>query len=141
MTADDEVKAASERFYAALNRMLNGDAGGMTGIWSEGPTVTTMHPIGGRETGWEQVGKSWEQVAALASDGRVEIADQFIRVMGDAAYELGVERGQFSLGGETLSIEWRVTNIYHRESRRWSIVHHHTDLSPTMIDALGRLQK
>jgi hypothetical protein len=29
MTTEDEVRAASEKFYAALNRMLNGDAGSL----------------------------------------------------------------------------------------------------------------
>ncbi len=55
MTTEDEVHAASEKFYAALNRMLNGDAGSLGDIWSHSSTVTTMHPIGGREVGWNRL--------------------------------------------------------------------------------------
>jgi hypothetical protein len=58
----DEVRKASEQFYAALNRMLNGDAGPMADIWSHSAVVTTMHPIGGREVGWatfEDHGSKW----------------------------------------------------------------------------------
>jgi hypothetical protein len=55
MSAEDEVRKASQQFYAALNRMANGDGGGMADIWSHSATVTTMHPIGGREVGWDAV--------------------------------------------------------------------------------------
>ena len=50
-----EVKRASDLFYAALNRLLKGDSAPMLTVWAHGPDVTTMHPIGGREIGWEQV--------------------------------------------------------------------------------------
>jgi hypothetical protein len=69
MTTEDEVRAASKQFYAALNYMLNGDAGPLADIRSHGPAVTTMHPIGGREVGWDEVRKSWEQVARIAKGG------------------------------------------------------------------------
>src|ERR1700730_13947137 len=45
--------------------MLNGDAGSLGDIWSHSETVTTLHPIGGREVGWDQVRGSWEQVAQV----------------------------------------------------------------------------
>jgi len=41
-TIEDEVRAASARFYSALDRMLNGDAGPLGDIWSHSATVTTM---------------------------------------------------------------------------------------------------
>ena len=87
MSTQGELREASNKFYAALNRMANGDAGLLAGIWSHSATVTTMHPIGGREVGWEQVRASWEQVAQLASGGQVKLDDQVIQVAGDAAYE------------------------------------------------------
>lgn len=140
MTAEEGVRAASGKFYAALDRMLNGDAGPLAEIWSHGATVTTMHPIGGREVGWDQVRNSWEQVAQISTDGQVRLDDQLIQVHGDAAYELGVERGQFSLGGRQVTVNGRVTNIYRRESGEWKIVHHHADTAPEMIDALSSLK-
>src|SRR5215510_1516195 len=118
MTTEDEVRAASHKFYSALNRMLNGDAGPLGDIWSHSATVTTMHPIGGREVGWDQVRGSWEQLAQLATQGQVRLSDQFIQVAGDLAYELGVEHGQFTLGGQPVTGDIRVTNI---SSRIWSL--------------------
>jgi ketosteroid isomerase-like protein len=140
MSAEDEVRDASSKFYAALNRMANGDAGPLAGIWSHSATVTTMHPIGGREVGWDQVRKSWEQVAQLSSGGQVELADQAIRVAGDLAYELGVERGRLTLAGQEVTIDHRVTNIYRREAGAWKIVHHHADVAPAMLDVLNRVK-
>ena len=140
MATQDEVRKASEQFYAALNRMLNGDAGPLADIWSHSAAVTTMHPIGGREVGWDKVGQAWEQVAKVFSGGQVKLTDQLIQVTGDMAYEVGTEQGEAKLGGQQVKIEHRVTNIYRREAGAWKIVHHHTDVSPVMADALSRLQ-
>jgi ketosteroid isomerase-like protein len=141
MTLEDEVRAASEKFYSSLNRMLNGDAGPLGDIWSHSATVTTMHPIGGREAGWDQVRRSWEQLAQLATQGQVKLSDQFIQVAGDMAYELGVEHPQLTLGGQPVTGDIRVTNIYRRESGAWKIVHHHADTAQSMIDVLSGQKK
>jgi ketosteroid isomerase-like protein len=140
MSREDEIRKASAQFYVALNRMLNGDAQPLSDIWSHGPTVTTMHPIGGRQVGWNEVRESWEQVAQGASDGKVELKDQLIRVFGDVAYEAGVESPEFKLGGEKVAGQIRVTNIYRREAGAWKMTHHHTDLAPAMVEVLDRLQ-
>jgi ketosteroid isomerase-like protein len=139
MSAEDDVRAASKQFYAALNRMLNGDAGGIAETWSHSATATTMHPIGGREAGWSSVGPSFEQFAKLAKGGQVELKDQLIQVASDMAYEVGVEKGQVRLGGETVPIDHRVTNVYRGEAGGWKMVHHHADVSPALVDLLRRL--
>jgi hypothetical protein len=61
MAAADDARKASDQFYGALNRMITGDASSMAEIWSQSATVTTMHPIGGREVGWEEVRGAWEK--------------------------------------------------------------------------------
>lgn len=140
MSTEDEVRQASDQFYAALNRMVNGDAGPVMEVWSHSSDVTTMHPIGGREVGWEQVRVPWEPFAAICSGGQVTLRDSLLRVDGDLAYQVGTEAGECTLAGEHVSIEHRVTNVYRREAGGWKIVHHHTDLSPAMQDILARLQ-
>jgi len=140
MSTEDEVRKASIQFYAALNRMLNGDARPLSDVWSHGSVVTTMHPIGGRQVGWNQVRESWEQVAQVASDGKVELKDQLIRVAGDVAYEVGVEHAEFKLGGQKVAGPIRVTNIYQQEAGVWKMTHHHADLAPAMVEVLNRLQ-
>ncbi len=117
--------------------MTNGDSGPLMDIWSHSAVVTTMHPVGGREVGWDAVRESFEKFAQLASDGKVELRDQHIQVDTDLAYEVGIERGEFKLAGRTVSIDHRVTNVYRREAGVWKIVHHHTDVSPAMLDVLS----
>jgi ketosteroid isomerase-like protein len=121
--------------------MLRGQNAPMAEAWAHDPSVSTMHPIGGRETGWDQVRASFEGVGTIASGGQVELVDQRIQVTGDLAYELGIERGHGTLAGEKVSIEQRVTNVYRRDAGAWKIVHHHSDLSREMVDLLARLQK
>ena len=140
MATDDEVRKASDQFYAALNSMGKGDAGPMDNVWSHSADVTTMHPLGGREVGWDAVAGPWGQIAGLASGGHVELADQLIRASGDMAYEVGVEKGEMTLAGRQVPINHRVTNVYRREGGAWKVVHHHTDESPAMIDLLKSLQ-
>jgi len=140
MSIEEEVRSASAKFYAALNRMANGDSSSMADVWAHSASVTAMHPIGGREVGWDAVRASFEQVAQLASDGKVELKDQLVRVAGDVACEVGIEHGQLTLGGHRAAIEHRVTNIYQRQAGGWKLVHHHTDTSPAMLDILSRLR-
>ncbi|HET7225414.1 MAG TPA: nuclear transport factor 2 family protein [Candidatus Eisenbacteria bacterium] len=140
MPAQDAVRNASKSFYAALNSMAKGDAAPMLAVWSHSPDVTTMHPIGGREAGWNKVQGPWKQVASLCSGGKITLRGQRIHVAGSAAFETGVEKGQITMAGRKVSFEHRVTNVYRRDGRTWKIVHHHTDLSPDMIDVVRKLQ-
>lgn len=140
MSKEDEVRQVSQRFYAALTAMAKGDPGPMSDVWSHSADVTTMHPIGGREIGWGEVQVPWKQVAGLASDGQVRLTNQHILATDDMAVEVGDEEGHLQLAGEGVSIGQRVTNVYRREAEGWKIVHHHTDPSPAMQDALSRLQ-
>ncbi len=140
MSTEDEVRQASDQYYAALNHLLNGDAGLMTEVWSHSSDVTVMHPVVGLVVGWEQVRASWEQFAQLCSGGQVTLRDPLLRVSGDLAYEVGTESVQVTVAGETISFRPRVTHIYHREAGGWKIVHQHTDVEPAMQAILDRLQ-
>ena len=139
MAVEDEIRQASEQFYVAINRAINGDPGPMTEVWSHGSDVATLHPLGGRETGWEEVRASWEQVAQGFSDGQVSIEDLVVVPLSeDVAYTLGSEHGQAKLGDQTVGIDWRVTNIYRHEEGEWKVVLHDTDVSPTLVEVLNR---
>ena len=139
MAVEDEIRQASEQFYVAITRAINGDPGPMTEVWSHGSDVATLHPLGGRETGWEEGRASWEQVAQAFSDGQVSIEDLVVVPLSeDVAYTLGSEHGQAKLGDQTVGIDWRVTNIYRHEEGEWKVVLHHTDVSPTLVEVLNR---
>lgn len=102
-------------------------------VWSHGSDVTTIYPIGGREVGWEQV-------AAICSGCQVTRRDPLIRIVGDLAYQGGIESGEGTLAAQHVSFEHRVTNVYHREAGGWKVVYHHPALSPAMLDVREPLQ-
>jgi ketosteroid isomerase-like protein len=139
-SAEDGVREASRRFYDALNRMANGQGNTFADSWLQNSDVTTMHPIAGRQVGWEAVRDSFEQFAQIASRGTVVLKDQIVHVSGDMAYELGVEQGSVTLAGEQADLDHRVTNIYRRDAGGWKIVHHHGDVDPGLVGALDRLR-
>jgi ketosteroid isomerase-like protein len=140
MAAADDVRKTSEQFYAALNQMANGEPNSMNEVWAHGEDVTALHPIGGRNEGWDETRAAFEQVGSVATGGQVRLRDQLIQVGTDLAYEVGVEEGEITLAGEQVAFEVRVTNIYRLDGGEWKVVHHHSDLSPAMIDLLAKLQ-
>jgi ketosteroid isomerase-like protein len=125
MSAEEEVRKASEQFYTALTRMANGDAGLMAEIWLHNETATVMHPIGGLEVGWKAIKKSFDELAELATAGEITLEDQHIHILGDVSYEVGIEVGQMEFVRQLINIEHRITNIYYKKGGAWKIIHHH----------------
>jgi ketosteroid isomerase-like protein len=114
VAAEADVRAASGQFYSALDAMANGDASSMWKIWSH-DDVTTMHPVGGREEGWDAVCGSWESVASASTDSMVTRSDQALRVVGNSAYELCTESVSWNSAGTPISLEDRVANVHRQE--------------------------
>lgn len=140
MSIVDDVRNASRQFYAALSRMANGDASRMAECWAHDAGVTAMHPLGGRQVGWDAIEESFEQFALLATEGKVELRDQVLQIGADMACEVGVEHGQMKLAGQKITLEHRVTNVYRHDDGAWKMIHHHTDVSPAVVDVIRRLQ-
>ncbi len=141
MTAEDEVQQASDQFYTALNHFLNGgDRWLLAATWSHSPAVTTLHPVGGRQVGWPEVWRVWEQLYQLFSGGQISARDVVVRVLGDVAYTVGIERGEGTLGDQAVRFDYRVTHLYQREAGAWKLIHRHADAAPVLQDVFGRLQ-
>lgn len=140
MAHEEEVRQASNAFYSALNAMVNGDANALKAIWSHSEEVSTMHPVGGRQLGWEEVWNTWNQVSQVSTDGKVVLKEQVIWAEASLAYETGVEQAEFKIAGTKTSGDVRVTNVYRKENGSWKIVHHHTDIVPEMVAVLKELQ-
>jgi len=141
MSAENEVREASKQNSVAMNLMVNGDASKLASVWSHSATLTTLHPIGTGDVGnWDAIKGAYEGFAQLASDGSFELKDHSIHVLGDVAYEIGTEHVSGKLGGHPYSLASRVTNIYRREADGWKMVHHHSEVSPALLEVLQKLQ-
>ena len=141
MSATNEVRAASARFYDALNLMANGDATPMSLAWDRDGQVSAQHPIGGRDEGYETVIASFARVAEIAGGGDIRLLDQRFDVGSDMAVETGLETGTLIIAGNEVRIHHRVTNVYRRNDGDWKLAHHHADQSPAMLDILKRLSE
>jgi ketosteroid isomerase-like protein len=137
MSKEDDVRAISDRFYSGLDRM---DVSALPEVWSHRDDVTTMHPMGGEQVGWEAVRTSFAQAAGTLTDSHVRLTDQRIYAGTDLAYETGIERGGAKLAGEPVEFEHRVTNVYRLEDGQWKMIHHHTDVSAGLVEILQRQQ-
>ena len=131
VTADDNlaaVQAANDRFYAALNDMFQGDLTKMQQVWSHAEDVSYMGPMGGYQTGWEQVSKMWQAQAELKLGGEVEPHDVHFTVGSEIAIAQGYEIGKnISKAGASVDVKLRATNIYRKENGVWKMIGHHTD--------------
>ncbi len=135
---EQELKAANDRFYAALNAMFTGELAPMNAIWSHRDDVTNMGPFGGRLTGWQAVGAEFKKEAGMKLGGRVACKDVIIHAGDDMGYTVCVEQGEnMSADGKPVTVSHRATNVFRRENGQWRLVHHHTDISPQLEKATG----
>ena len=133
------VKAASDRFYVALDALCKGEPALMVEAWHHSPRATISHPMGEWAEGWDQIHATWLELAKVISDGGVVLRGLKIFVYGDIAYTTAVEEADIVLGGRRASWSANVTNIFHREGGVWKIIHHHADKAPSAEKAIDAL--
>lgn len=139
MTAVDDIRTASARFYAALNSMAAGNAAPMATAWIGEGAISAQHPIGGRSEGHATVMASFAKVAEIAGGGDIRLIDARIDAGNDMAVETGVESGTLIIAGQPVTLNHRVTNVYRKIDGAWKMAHHHADPSEAMLDVLRRL--
>jgi ketosteroid isomerase-like protein len=140
MSAKEDIRKASDKFYRALNSTLNGDSTSMADVWSRNADVSAMHPIDGIAAGWDEIRASWDNFAKISSNGRVELRDQRICVGEDLACETGFEHVNVLIGKDQIQAKFRVSNVYRREGSEWKMVHHHVDFDPRILEIVSKLQ-
>jgi ketosteroid isomerase-like protein len=119
--------------------MAAGDAAPMAEAWARTDDVSALHPIGGRDLGYDAVIASFSKVAEIAGGGQIRIEDQMLMLTDELAVETGVETGTLVIAGRSAAIHHRVTNVYRRANGEWKLVHHHADTSEAMSDIVKDL--
>lgn len=110
----------------------------MNQIWSHGQDVTIMGPFGGRLTGWDKVGAEFAKQSAMKFGGKITCKDLHVQAGTDVGYAVCVEVGEnMSTDGKPIAVSHRATNVFHLEEGKWKLVHHHTDVSPQLEQAIG----
>jgi len=136
------VRAANDQFYAALNTMFTGELAPMEAIWSHADDVSNQGPFGARMDGWTAVRAEFKKEAGMKLGGRVVCKDLIVRAGKDLAYTVCVEHGEhMSAAGKPVIVSFRATNIFRLENGQWKLIHHHTDLSPQLEEAVAKPSK
>lgn len=118
---------ATERFYSALNAVLEGDAMPMFDLWSHADDVTYMSPFGELLMGWEPVRVSWQAQADQGLGG--EVHPEGLREFASAGLGVvvGFERGHVEIEGRRRPVDIRATSVYRVENGGFAMIGHHTD--------------
>lgn len=138
MSDEDDVRAATLRFYDAIEQVISGrglDA--MKAAWHHTDRVTSAHPTGDWARGWDQILASWEAFALLGAPGNAgsKVVDLAVNVHGDLAYTTAIFVASPTFGAERVN----VTNVLERVDGAWKLVHHHADKSPGLAAAITKL--
>jgi ketosteroid isomerase-like protein len=138
-SVEEEVRAAAERFYTAIEAMVAGKGlGPIQEAWHHTDRVTSGHPSGDWAQGWDEVYATWEVFASFGHPSRAgtKIRSLKVHLCGeDVAYTTCVFTASPAFGGEDLAC----TNVLRRQDGAWKIVHHHADKAPKMGAALEKI--
>jgi ketosteroid isomerase-like protein len=126
----EAVRAASRSFYAAL--LVLDDGTRMEAVWANKPYVTYVGPSSTTViVGWEEQKRYWKIFNSEFDARSVSIANAQIRVVGNLAWEVGLEVGHARIkDGTTRKIDWFVTNVFEKIEGRWLTVSHHAQPKP-----------
>ena len=122
-----DLSEATDRFYVALNEMLEGDASPMLDVWSHADDVTYMSPFGELLTGWDAVRASWQAQADQGLGGEVRPEELHHFASDELGFVVGYERGHVEIDGARTAVDIRATSMYRVEDDRWVMIGHHTD--------------
>lgn len=132
-SAEKALMEANQQFYDALAAMFTGDMGPMQAVWSHRDEVSLQGPFGGRLDGWQAVEAHFTKESQMGMAGRVLSVDARACIGTDMAYVICTELGdEMTIGGKPVVVNHRATNVFRLEDGQWKMVHHHTDLAPTL---------
>jgi len=129
--------------HAATDRIMRGDAGGFTDLYSRRGDVTLGNPFGGFGRGWDGVVEQLERAASYFSDGRATDFEEISKTATDElAYTVEIERVEVKIAGRGEQAEFaaRVTSVYRREEDGWNLIHRHADPRVSRQTAASVLQ-
>jgi ketosteroid isomerase-like protein len=130
MSEVDELRAANERFYRALEEL---DLAEMDQLWLHEPWVRCVHPGWDVLVGWERVRESLEQIFAGTGWMRVTPTECNIHVFGDVGMVACAENITASRDSDVGVAMAQATNLFRRTPEGWRMFHHHASPAPVHV--------
>ena len=122
---------------AAQVQLQNGNAAAYKALWSHSGDVTLSGGFGGKiEKGWPAVSERLDWAASQFKNGTNTIERISFGANGNIGYIVQIEHIRFrNPAGEATTRDLRVTMVFRKEKKRWSIVHRHADGQTTKVPA------
>lgn len=140
-TVEQGAREAIQRFYAAADRFMTGDAAPFKALWSQRDDVTAFGGWGGYEVGWDQVGGRWDWAAQQMSGGTVTRKNLATVITAEMAYIVDATSVRIRVDGsdrEEKTWQNRQTHIFRLEDGQWRLVHRHVSrLEPREVRERG----
>ena len=127
VSAEQAVMDANHRFYQALSDL---DTEAMERIWLHEPWVCCVHPGWQMLSGWDDVLESWRQIFSHTVSHRVEPSDVTVRLFGEMAWVLCLERISRRIEAENTVSFAQGTNLFVLTRSGWRMVLHHASVVP-----------
>jgi ketosteroid isomerase-like protein len=127
-----ELDASITGYHDALGAIVRGDPAPLLRAYSEADDVTLSNPWGPTRRGQDEVAAALEHAGTQFRDGGPQATghDRAALFRGtDLACLVENERWQAKVSGrdELTPFELRVTTVFRREDRGWTVVHRHAD--------------
>lgn len=137
MNPSDQVLQAVQDYYRVFEQELGRNR---EQFWAQTNYAVALHPGADRQTGWEAVRQGLQGFPSLgATSLKIELDDMLIQVRGDMAWAIFIERATIGGINESITLDFRITNVYERSNGRWLMVLHHASAKDTQD--LDRLQE
>ena len=124
-----DIQVISHRFYAAVDRIMHGDATAMLVLWSEKDDITYCDPYSRIHSGREAIVSYWQQAASRNSQdpGSVSATAELFMVQESDEMICMVLREHIRIREQNKTVRLRAlgTNIYRCEEQVWRMIHRH----------------
>ncbi len=121
----DPLQALAQ-FYRAFNTR---DVELMERSWEQSPDVVVISPLVGLLRGWSTIRSAYERAFREQGGPQTEFFDYTVLASGDLCLVVGRERGNATVGGKTVRLTGRATNVLRRgKDGTWKMAHHHISL-------------
>lgn len=127
------VHKALDRYYDALNAMLQGDPKPARDVWWQDDTIVYMGGDGAYNVGWDEVYANWQKQAAMKLGVKVEMENVRIDVSGDIAITHQMSIGRNPGNAKIQPPALRATSVLEKRNGQWKMISHH-------VDAIGELK-
>jgi ketosteroid isomerase-like protein len=139
LNSEDALRATSERFYAAVQDVLQGDVASMLAIWAQSDQASYCDPRGEIVVGWHALEAYWRQAASSDATSPVKLTVsggiEHAVVTSDLAYVVALE--EVCQVGASSVMRARATHVYRCEARAdggWRLLHRHADAKPAVSE-------